>query len=740
MALFVFACVVGEVTPCEAEPPPTASRIQGRVFERGSAVAIEGAALETRDGASAITNHEGFFSIDVKPGDVELAITAAGYEPLRVTEKMPPNTARTVEYRLMPEFQGRYRSVVRGQQAHHEGERFTLRDEELQHAPGAVGDPIRVVATLPGVIAPIPVLPIYVIRGGSPGMNGFFLDGMRVPELFHLVFVDGVVHPRILDHIDFYPGSYDVTFGRIASGVIDASTRPGRTDAPGHGELELRIFDASALAEARLPGGISVLAAGRYGYPSGIIDLVQPGVNLSYWDYQFRFDWKGLTVEALGAYDSLSIDLVQAGGGQPMPGDPAAQTVIEFHRLQLRERAQIGRMELEAAIVGGLDRLSVFSGQGVEKLGLSARAHARWKLGIFDLSAGLDGEVSRFRGENFVTSQTQAAPDALGELAGDRDGFVGGGYLQAQLHLDHFLGRPASITAGLRADVYDSGPVTLLGIDPRLLFRVQAQPWLEFFGGIGQYTQAPSFPVPLPGIDTFALQLGLQRAWQGSVGMRFKLPAGLQATATGYYGRFDNINDVVLDFASTACTSAPPESVTGLAAYVTRQLTGAGYGMELLVRRQTGRVTGWLAYTLSRSERTYSCGLAPSDFDQAHVLNVVVQVRLPWRMIAGARLNVATGRPYTQLTADLASQTFTGNRNNARFPTYVQLDLRIDREWIFNRWALAVFLEALNVTYSETIFGVSYPKDPTLMVTRYDQPQFDGFRWVLPSIGVRGRF
>jgi hypothetical protein len=73
----------------------------------------------------------------------------------------------------------------------------------------------------------------------------------------------------------------------------------------------------------------------------------------------------------------------------------------------------------------------------------------------------------------------------------------------------------------------------------------------------------------------------------------------------------------------------------------------------------------------------------------------------------------------------------------------VQLDLRIDREWIFRKWAFAAFIEALNVTYSQTVYGVSYPKDMLpdgTTITRYDQPQALGLRWVLPSVGVRGRF
>jgi hypothetical protein len=158
--------------------------------------------------------------------------------------------------------------------------------------------------------------------------------------------------------------------------------------------------------------------------------------------------------------------------------------------------------------------------------------------------------------------------------------------------------------------------------------------------------------------------------------------------------------------------------------------------MELLLRRSTGRFTGWIAYTLSRSERVYACGLRPSDIDQPHVLNVVLQVRLPWNLMLGSRLFVSSGRPVTKIAIDGR----TSDRNNSRLPTYVQLDLRLDREWIFRKWALALFVEILNVTYSEAEFGITYPTDPQTGITRYDMPQVNGFKWILPSFGLRGRF
>ena len=177
------------------------------------------------------------------------------------------------------------------------------------------------------------------------------------------------------------------------------------------------------------------------------------------------------------------------------------------------------------------------------------------------------------------------------------------------------------------------------------------------------------------------------------------------------------------------------ELLSGYAAVITRQVNGASYGMELMLRRHKGRFTGWVSYTLSRAERAFSCGLRPADYDQPHVLNTVGQIRLPWNLMIGARFFYSTGRPVTILKPPDGSATV---RNADRLPDTFQLDLRIDREWLFKSFALDVFVEAVNVTYSQAVFGLTYPRDNG--ITRYDQPQLNGFRWVLPSIGVRGRF
>jgi hypothetical protein len=309
------------------------------------------------------------------------------------------------------------------------------------------------------------------------------------------------------------------------------------------------------------------------------------------------------------------------------------------------------------------------------------------------------------------------------------------------------LDRCLTLTVGTRVDVYHSEGKTLIGVDPRAQLTARLLPWLSVHVGGGVYQQPPIFPVLLPGIDTFALQLGLQRATGFSLTEEAKLPHDLSLTASTFYQRFDNFTDLP-PLGARQCSPPPPESLTGVAATLLRLTDGQAYGLEAMLRRQKGRFTGWISYTLSRSERRFPCGTRPSDYDQAHVLNIVAQAHLPRGFMIGARLYVATGRPETLIDRANTSLVDTlrgggiddsdvlGVRNNIRMPTFVQLDLRLDKLWQFRRFYLAAFLEVVNATFSRSNLYLSYP------TTETDQkgPTLVGFNWILPSIGLRGGF
>src|SRR5205823_3040096 len=100
--------------------------------------------------------------------------------------------------------------------------------------------------------------------------------------------------------------------------------------------------------------------AGHYGYPGFLVHAFDDRVNLTYWDYQLRLDWKGLTVEAIGSFDEITLgrDVTMMGVTKRV-NDPFR---LDFYRVQVRDREKFGRADFEVGLVGGVDELASFSG------------------------------------------------------------------------------------------------------------------------------------------------------------------------------------------------------------------------------------------------------------------------------------------------------------------------------------------------------------------------------------------
>src|SRR5690606_31534459 len=73
---------------------------------------------------------------------------------------------------------------------------------EVRQIPGAFGDPFRAVEMMPGVTPVVSGLPFFFIRGAPPGNVGYFLDGVRVPLLFHVGVGPSAIHPALIERVD----------------------------------------------------------------------------------------------------------------------------------------------------------------------------------------------------------------------------------------------------------------------------------------------------------------------------------------------------------------------------------------------------------------------------------------------------------------------------------------------------------------------------------------------------------
>ncbi len=785
-----------------APSPATAARLRGRVLSFGEREPVGGARLVFTDGRpSVVVERDGTFSVMLPPGRHELIVRAPGYRDLPAAVELQPRQDLEVELRLDSVLDSDLYSTVVKTERQVAVSSTTLRGDELRRVPGTRGDPLRVVSSLPGVGQLAGFLPYVVVRGAAPGNTGYYLDGTRVPILFHVAIGPSVIHPYFIDSVDFYPGGAPVRLGRYTSGIIEARTVPARRDRV-HGDVDVRLTDAGGMLEIpidrrrapgckeptraereaakekagggkkgaeavkelrceRGPARGALTLAGRYSYTSAILSLVNDQVRIKFWDYQARFDHSlgknmDFTTFAYGSFDDLGTKAVK---------DPETDEVVEpattflrfqFHRLdnRLRQRLRNGGSAIYAVVLG-LDQTGAVEQVGTNQWRVAPRIDFRVPFGDhLALGFGLDQEIQFFRLPKLQDAASITEDLAL--LFSERTVAVTAGYFELMWKKAGFEARP-----GVRTDFYvQSGHSPYLprargvtyatGVDPRLLLRERVGKRLTLKQAVGIYHQPPSTPIPIPGIESFGFERGLQRNTQGSFGYELQLlDERLLLQQEAYLGRLSNLQDYQLAAASDE------EPIDELEDVIT-QVTGWAYGLETLLKLDPRlRTFGWIAYTLSRSTRDFPVGgSAPSDWDQRHILNVVLGYKISQKWYFSGRMHYHTGRPWTAPEGmQTPVEALRDNRNNARLPPFLQLDLRVERIWRWPDWQLHALLDVTNSTYSKEVFlctpntgdGSTQLFSGQLMARAAAASGIascteQGFRYTIPSVGLQARW
>jgi hypothetical protein len=311
---------------------------------------------------------------------------------------------------------------------------------------------------------------------------------------------------------------------------------------------------------------------------------------------------------------------------------------------------------------------------------------------------------------------------------------------------------------GVRVNLFSGPDNAAFAVDPRVLARVVAHDRVTLQFGAGMYSQvsqrkyeqtsgfisnsnsafggttsiAGFSPLVLPGALRYLDarlefdprgKLGAARAVQLSASMHVELTSTLGLDATIFYRRVrDNLPLL-------------PEA---------RGLPDVGtqtYGAEVLLRHDlTRRLFGWVAYTFMRSMLGYATWDAvrpnlPADFDQRHNLVLLLGYKLPRRWTIAGRFRVVTGLPYTprvgsQFENGQWIRPLDGPVNSARLPVFHQLDIRIDRTWVYKRSLVSAYLDVQNLYNRQNPEGVLYNYDFSDTRTVVGVP-------ILPVLGVR---
>lgn len=727
---------------------------------------------------SALTDASGrFVLVGVPAGQVEIVALAAGYDLHLESVVVAGGGRQQLNVELAREGEGGDNVMVieeRREASDPVVRKITV--DEIQRVPGTFGDAVRVVQNLPGVARSPFGLGFLIVRGTEPDDTGTYVDGIRVPLIFHFGGLTAVINSDMLDRVDFLPGGYGVRYGRNLGGVVDVATKEVvPQESSGYADIDL--IDTTLYYTRPVGEGGGLTLSVRRSYIDTVIRPVLPRILPEdsdaafqlpvYEDYQLLYDaalndTNRLHVLLFGSRDRFNL----TSGDPPASVDPLiveggnAGLTVTNHKLVARWTF-VPNADFTHKLTFGLgpdgNRINV----GAIKIEASPfsiflRDDVYWSVKPWlRLRAGVD---SLFYLYNFSLTLPFAVDttdlDPLGEpdpdtLEARGAAFSPSPYVEVDVEpLDGLR-----ITPGLRMDPFLAWQESYEGLlyssasfDPRVSFRYKLARRTNIKGSVGRFTNVPQ---PFAINPDFGGDPSLRPEWalQSSIGFEHRFTDAIGLDGSVYRGV---LKDLVVIAATEAGTSGRPSFVA--------EGGGINQGLEVLLRHDPidSGFFGWISYTYQQAERNDQIDNAcprvgdtpapagcvpwyPFDYDQTHILTLVASQKLPRGWEVGMRFRYTTGTPYTPVVDsyyDVDSDGYvglSGSRNSERFPAFHQLDLRVDKKFDVRWGELSTALEVLNVYNRANPEALQYNFD-------YSQSKFVSGIPIFPAFGIKAKF
>lgn len=748
-----------EVVPAPPTPEPEKLvNFSGLLLQRGTRKPLAGATIAVA-GLEAFSDEQGRFSFAGVPlGTHPVVVIAPEHARYEVSESFAQGQRLEATYYVRREQYGAYETEVRAQRERKEVATVTLKQEEIRLIPGTQGDALKVVQNLPGVARSPFSLGVLVVRGGKPWDTRVYVDEIGIPQLFHFGGLYATFNSSLLEDISFQPGNFSAEFGRNIGGLVAAQTRPLAKDAL-HGYVDVNLIDSSALVEGPISKDWSFAASARRSYIDVTLPFVLerfvPGSDVlaftvapRYYDYQLKVErhpkpGQGrLELSFFGSHDELAFVLPNPAFDPEGRGD--FSSLMLYNRLALVYETPLGRgAKFRSTNSVGYDRVDFGGGGDIYSRSMMLPVMTRQSFelelpGSVWLSTGVDAYYLPFRYESQAPPRVKLnqVPDPflsrqLIHETGDTGTFEPALFAEAVWKpLPSF-----KLVAGLRADA--ESYMKDAWVDPRAAAFLELGERTTLKGAAGLFHQPPDYRMGALSPKFGNPELLPEAATHYSAGVEHRFTDAIHMDLQAFY------KDL---FHQTQATLAVPvgseASVDTVDLRYTSNGVGRSYGVELLVRHQlTRNFFGWVAYTLSRSERVdvETGKWRLHMLDQPHNLIAVASYKLPLDFVAGARVRYASGSlntPYVGAIYDANGNYYYplfGERYSRRLPAFFQLDVRVDKRFVFERHMIAAYLDVQNVTNRMNVESVTYNFD-------YTQEQYFYGLPIIPSLGLRGEF
>ncbi len=755
--LGIFALTAKTAVPQQlaVATPQGKHTVSGTVSDAATGEELIGATVYIKElGAGTTTNTYGFYSLTVADADYELVAQFIGYTP--VTKKISLSQNIKVNFSLETTTTEIEQVVVQGEKLNKNLTRPDMGMEKLQIAtiksiPALFGetDVIKSIQFLPGVGTSGEGFIGYNVRGGGTGQNMMLLDEATVYNAAHLFGIFSVFNNDALKDVKFYKGGMPAEYGGRLSSLLDVHMKEGSPQKfgvnGGIGLLSSRLTIDGPILKDRC----SFIVSGRRSYMDIFFPLYRDEIpddtKLYFYDMNAKVNFKVNDNNRLFASGYFGRDVMNYAG--VMQIDYGNRTLTTRYNHLFNDRLFSNLSVIYSHFMYGLEE-----------------SDTRWESSIRDWNAKADvtffatpqntlktgGQLTYHKFTPFTVTAGANSPNYMKNVSQHNKSLEYAAYVSHETKIGGII----DIDYGLRMSMFQNfGKAevvnldenynavdttrhekgifnTYKGIEPRISvnWRVTDKASVKAnFQQTYQYVHLASTTMsPLPIDSWFASNPNVkpERCRMVSLGYFQNTQNDMYAFSAETY--YKKMYDVV-DFKDHADMFVSDDIATQI-----RTGQGYSYGLELMLKKQEGKFTGWVSYTYSRTftkvETINNNEYYPSNYDKPHDLSVVatydvlprLHVSLNWVYSTGAPRTLPTGRfEYNGVIAPVYAE-----RNALRLPDFHRLDLsatfdlktveRKGRPWLEQNLNLSIY-NVYNRHNAASIMFEQDEHDPSVM-------------------------
>lgn len=726
-------------------PQKPASRkftVSGYVTDGLSSETLIGAnILESRRSTGTATNPFGFYTLTLPEGEAELSFSYLGYETIYSSFELNKDTLLNI--RLAGNNQLEEVVILSGKRESGIESTGMGSNEiplaQIQHTPTILGeaDLLKTIQLMPGVQAGMEGFSGLYVRGGGPDQNLVLLDDIPIYNADHLFGVFSIFTPEAVKKVTLFKGSFPARYGGRLSSIVDVRTNDGDMKRY-HGTLSIGLLTEKIHIEGPITKGKTAFSLSARAMPTvffkdPIVNKSDNSTNTEKYNYYFydinaklnhKFnDRNRLFLGFYGGKDHFHYDQQDdiSGGIMSQPeymnyynskNHMNWGNTIAYARWshvfsnRLFGNSTLSYNSYRMTLTGDMDDVQYHNNQ-VEN---SSHYFAKYDSGIRDWSARMDFDYTpvpehhlKFGGEfifhtfspGVATTKVQEVESGIAQSATlyntstdrDMDGREASLYAEDNFSFSNRL----SLNAGLRISLFHTQEKKYFSPQPRLSARYAPGSGFSIkasYTHMSQYVHLlSSTPLSLPTDLWVPITKDIRPmyATQYSLGGYYTGLKGWEFSVEGYHKQMRNILEY-LDGVSFFGSSTNWEEKVGTG-------EGRSYGLEILAQKILGRTTGWLAYTLSKTEHRFPDGSIsqgrwfPYKYDRRHNVSLSLNHKFSERIDVGASWIFNTGSRITlperatvviRPEGGTEPEAYISQRNNYLLPSSHRLNLGVN--------------------------------------------------------------